>query len=236
LSGVFVLPELKLKRSECVPHVDVRALEGEIERTRHTIGISFEAANESFVAYMDQVSSFDIVSEPTEIEATVRRKAFGASLVQRFPSCDDVSTNQYYKGYMVEACLYLARAEKALALHNTDESWYFLSCSKECLGKAEGHYSAASEHATKVLRAMRGGKQKSENAKRRAREILIELLGTLAPPGGWPNAELAVKKVSGEASRIFAKRRIPIADVYATLFDLLKNDEEVTSAFDRAGR
>ncbi len=62
------------------------------------------------------------------------------------------------------------------------------------------------------------------------------MLGTLAPPGGWPNTELAVMKVSGEALRIFAKKRIPIEDVYAMLFDLLKNDKEVTSAFDRAGR
>ncbi|MFM0526413.1 hypothetical protein PQR11_15680 [Paraburkholderia strydomiana] len=230
------MPELKLKRSECVPHAYVLALEGEIQRTRHTIGDSFEAANESFVAYMDEVSSFDIVSAPTEIDTTVRRNAFWASLVQRFPSCDDVSTNQQYKGYMVEACLHLARAEKALALRNTDESWFFLSGSKECLGKAEGHYSVASEHATKASRSTRGGKQKSENAKRKAREILIELLGTLAPPGGWPNTELAVMKVSGEALRIFAKKRIPIEDVYAMLFDLLKNDKEVTSAFDRAGR
>lgn len=191
----------------------------------------FEYGNESFDSYMDRIVAFDQCAAPTDDASAANLEALEDALIESFPITDPLCSDARYRLYLTAACLFLARAEKAMKQTHRDEAWHFVCEAEGYLGQASGHYSVASERNMLTARSSAGGKKKSANAKEKERTLYIQLLSSLRPPHGWNSETEAVKKVSTAAGPILEIFGVAIDDIYARLSDMLSTDIDVKAAF-----
>ncbi len=211
--------------------IPIANLEQQLHGVRVALEWRFEYGKESFDSYMDRIVAFDQCAAPTDDASAESLEALEDALIESFPITDPLCSDAQYRLYLTTACLFLARAGKAIKQTRRDEAWYFVCEAEGYLGRASGHYGVASERNMMTARSSLGGKKKSANAKEKERKLYIQLLSSLRPPHGWKSKTEAVKRVSTAASPILENFGVAVDDTYARLSEMLSADVDMKAAF-----